>query len=131
METQLEMLGILYSVALRAENGVRNVTQFFNTFQKPLQEINKSQIRIERSFPYTKLKNASIPFIELAGILDLAFVGLAAVSWFRNGHGGWFPQTILQKSDASGVTESNLNLWLWSLRVTTMWMSTTTRHWDS
>ena len=62
METQLEMLGILYSVALRAENGVRSVTdEFFKTFQRALQEINKPEpnIRVHqtdwrlvlRSFP--------------------------------------------------------------------------------
>ena len=46
METQLEMLGILYSVALRAENatnGVRSVIEFFKTFQRALQEISKPE----------------------------------------------------------------------------------------
>ena len=39
-------------------------------------------------------------------------------------------QGAKKSDDVSGATESNLNLWSWSLRVTTMWMSTTTRHWD-
>ena len=43
METQLEMLGILYSVALLAENGVRSVIEFFKTFQRALQEISKPE----------------------------------------------------------------------------------------
>ena len=88
METQLEMLGILilYSVALRAENGVRSVTQFFNTFRRALQEINKSELR-DLSL------RANWTEHSLAGILDLAFVGLAAVSC-QQWHGGPSDQEI-------------------------------------
>lgn len=135
METQLEMLGILYSVALRAENGVRSVIEFFKTFQRALQEISKPEPISECirriggwCWDLSLKNNLNRPFTCRhfgSGICWFGCSVLSAMAWGIMG-----AQGAKKSDDVSGATESNLNLWSWSLRVTTMWMSTTTRHWD-
>ena len=134
METQLEMLGILYSVALRAENGVRSVIEFFKTFQRALQEISKPEPISECirriggwCWDLSLKTNLNRPFTCRHFGSGICWFGCSVLSAMGYHGGPKGPRNLMM----SQVPQSpNLNLWSWSLRVTTMWMSTTTRHWD-